>query len=262
MTNGAVIDALMQGPKVRVVKTFKVTIPEGRSRRESAPAVDESGIEGSYLKASGSRAALARARKLGAPKRQQDARGLPVPGDLRAEGGGDRRRPRRQAARRVRATTSARSTCKARAAQEPDPLRRADHRLDDRARDAVRQGAPAGRLGDLQPPQARGAARHRRHDPLRREQLVRAAASSPSSTGTRRTTRASRRGCRRRRSATRGSPRSGRRRIRRTRTTSSTSSSRARATRSPRPTPSTSATSPPTRRRGRRTAARRRAQKC
>ena len=54
MTNGAAIDALMQGPEVRVVKTFDVTIPEGLSRREAAPAADESGIEGSYLKASGS----------------------------------------------------------------------------------------------------------------------------------------------------------------------------------------------------------------
>ena len=52
MTNGAAIDALLQGPKVRVVKTFSVTIPEGLSRREAAPAIDKSGIEGSYLKAS------------------------------------------------------------------------------------------------------------------------------------------------------------------------------------------------------------------
>jgi peptidoglycan lytic transglycosylase G len=54
MTNGAVLDALLQGPKVRVVKTFSLTIPEGRSRREAAPAIDRSGIEGSYLRASGS----------------------------------------------------------------------------------------------------------------------------------------------------------------------------------------------------------------
>jgi uncharacterized YceG family protein len=68
MTNGAAIEALMQGPKVRVVKTFRVTIPEGRSRREAAPLIDRSGVEGDYLKASGSRVAIARARKLGAPK--------------------------------------------------------------------------------------------------------------------------------------------------------------------------------------------------
>jgi UPF0755 protein len=68
MTNGAAIDALMQGPKVRVVKTFQLTIPEGRSRREAAPLIERSGVEGSYLKASGSRRAVARARRLGAPR--------------------------------------------------------------------------------------------------------------------------------------------------------------------------------------------------
>jgi UPF0755 protein len=79
MTNGAAIEALMQGPKVRVVKTFKVTIPEGQSRRESAAAIDESGIDGSYLKASGSSRALARARKLGAPKRTRTLEGFLFP---------------------------------------------------------------------------------------------------------------------------------------------------------------------------------------
>jgi UPF0755 protein len=86
MTNGAAIEALMQGPKVRVVKTFKVTIPEGQSRRESAPAIQESGIDGSYLKASGSRQALARARKLGAPKGTRTLEGFLFPAtyDLKA----------------------------------------------------------------------------------------------------------------------------------------------------------------------------------
>jgi UPF0755 protein len=86
MTNGAAIEALMQGPKVRVVKTFKVTIPEGLSRREAAPAVQESGIDGSYLKASGSSQALARARKLGAPKRTRTLEGFLFPAtyDLKA----------------------------------------------------------------------------------------------------------------------------------------------------------------------------------
>jgi UPF0755 protein len=68
MTNGAAIEALMQGPKVIVAKTFDVTIPEGLSRREAAPLVRRSGIEGSYLKASGSKRAVARAHSLGAPK--------------------------------------------------------------------------------------------------------------------------------------------------------------------------------------------------
>ena len=52
------------------------------------------------------------------------------------------------------------------------------------------------------------AARHRRDDPLRDEQLDQAADASPSCSATRRTTRACTAGCRRRRSATPGSRRS------------------------------------------------------
>ncbi len=87
MTNGAAIDALLQGPKVRVVKTFDVTIPEGQSRRESARAIDESGIEGSYLKASGSRQALARARRLGAPKGNKTLEGFLFPATYELKAG-------------------------------------------------------------------------------------------------------------------------------------------------------------------------------
>ena len=86
MTNGAAIDALLQGPKVRVVKTFNVTVPEGLSRREAARALAGSGIEGSYLKASGSRRALARARKLGLPRGTDTLEGFLFPAtyELRA----------------------------------------------------------------------------------------------------------------------------------------------------------------------------------
>jgi UPF0755 protein len=87
MTNGAAIDALLQGPKVRVVKTFSVTIPEGLSRREAAPVVDKSGIEGSYLKATGSKAALARARKLGAPKGAKTLEGFLFPATYELKAG-------------------------------------------------------------------------------------------------------------------------------------------------------------------------------
>ena len=79
MTNGAAIDALLQGPKVRVVETFSVTIPEGLSRREAAPAVGKSGIRGSYLKATRSERALARARRLGAPKAARSLEGFLFP---------------------------------------------------------------------------------------------------------------------------------------------------------------------------------------
>jgi UPF0755 protein len=87
MTNGAAIEALMQGPKVRVVKTFKVTIPEGLSRRESAPAVQESGIDGSYLKATASSQALARARKLGAPRATKTLEGFLFPATYELKAG-------------------------------------------------------------------------------------------------------------------------------------------------------------------------------
>jgi UPF0755 protein len=86
MTNGAAIDALMQGPKVRVVKTFRVTVPEGLSIREAAPAIGESGVEGSYAKATDSRTALARARRLGAPRGTRTLEGFLFPAtyDLKA----------------------------------------------------------------------------------------------------------------------------------------------------------------------------------
>jgi len=87
MTNGAAIDALMQGPKVRVVRTFDVTIPEGLSRREAANAVDKSGIEGSYLKASGSKRVLARVRRLGAPKGTRTAEGFLFPATYKLKAG-------------------------------------------------------------------------------------------------------------------------------------------------------------------------------
>ena len=86
MTNGAAIDALLQGPKVRVVRTFDVTVPEGLSRREAARALAGSGIEGSYLKASGSKRALARARELGLPRGTDTLEGFLYPAtyELRA----------------------------------------------------------------------------------------------------------------------------------------------------------------------------------
>jgi uncharacterized YceG family protein len=87
MTNGAAIDALMQGPKVRVVKTFRVTIPEGLSRREAAPAVRDSGIDGNYLKASSSDAALRRARKLGAPRGTRTPEGFLFPATYELKAG-------------------------------------------------------------------------------------------------------------------------------------------------------------------------------
>jgi uncharacterized YceG family protein len=87
MTNGAAIDALMQGPKVRVVKTFSVTVPEGLSRREAAPAIEKSGVDGSYLKASGSKRELARIRALGAPKGTSTTEGFLFPATYELKAG-------------------------------------------------------------------------------------------------------------------------------------------------------------------------------
>ena len=45
MTNGAALDALVTGPKAKVVKTVNVTVPEGLSIREAAPIVDKGPLQ-------------------------------------------------------------------------------------------------------------------------------------------------------------------------------------------------------------------------
>jgi uncharacterized YceG family protein len=78
MSNGAAIEALMQGPKARIVKTFKFTLPEGRSRRENIPAVDKA-FEGDYGKATTSARFVRRARQLGAPRNARTLEGFLFP---------------------------------------------------------------------------------------------------------------------------------------------------------------------------------------
>ena len=79
MTNGAAIDALMQGPKVKVVKTFEVSIPEGRSIKEGAPAIQKSGIDGNYLKATRSKRSRTAARAIGLPTSRDTLEGMLFP---------------------------------------------------------------------------------------------------------------------------------------------------------------------------------------
>jgi UPF0755 protein len=79
MTNGAAIEALMQGPKARVVKTFKFTLPEGRSKRENAPLVNKGPFEGDYLKATAAPAFVKRAHKLGLPPKSRNLEGFLFP---------------------------------------------------------------------------------------------------------------------------------------------------------------------------------------
>jgi uncharacterized YceG family protein len=79
MSNGAAIEALMQGPKAKVVKTFKFTIPEGRSRRENVPLVGKGPFEGDYAKATTALAFLRRARSLGLPRDATNLEGFLFP---------------------------------------------------------------------------------------------------------------------------------------------------------------------------------------
>ena len=79
MTNGAALDALVQGPKAKVVKTVDVTVPEGLSIREAAPIVDKGPLEGSYLKAARSDRTLRKLRALGAPSGTRSAEGFLFP---------------------------------------------------------------------------------------------------------------------------------------------------------------------------------------
>jgi UPF0755 protein len=80
MSNGDAIDALSKGPKgAKAVATFKVTIPEGPSRKEMAAQIDKSAVQGSYLKASGAASVLDRVRRLGAPKGTKTAEGFLFP---------------------------------------------------------------------------------------------------------------------------------------------------------------------------------------
>jgi len=79
MSHGAAIEALMQGPKARVVKTFSFTIPEGRSRRENVPLVNKGPFEGDYAKATTEKRFLRRARGLGLPRNRRTLEGFLFP---------------------------------------------------------------------------------------------------------------------------------------------------------------------------------------
>jgi UPF0755 protein len=80
MSNGAAIEALTQGPEVKVVPTFSITIPEGRARSEVVPIVKENDkIRGDYAEATESRAAVRRARELGLPRGSRNLEGFLFP---------------------------------------------------------------------------------------------------------------------------------------------------------------------------------------
>jgi len=80
MANGDAIETLTAGPKPpKQAASFKLTLPEGPSRRELAPKVAKSGVEGDYLKASANDSVVERVRRLGAPKGTKTAEGFLFP---------------------------------------------------------------------------------------------------------------------------------------------------------------------------------------
>ena len=143
--------------------------PRGRRDRRRA------GCSGDYMTRDQQLDAL-NPRRYGG-KQRQEPRGLPVPGDLRAEARPPRRRrSSTQQLHDVQARVRARSTCATRKTQEPDRLRRADDRLDGRARGrSSRKERPIIASVIYNRLQARDPARHRRDHPLRDQQLGRAA---------------------------------------------------------------------------------------
>jgi len=79
MSNGDALDALTQGPKAKVVRTFSVTLPEGRSIRELEPAIKKSRVDGAYAKATSAPRAVRRARALGLPRSAKTPEGFLFP---------------------------------------------------------------------------------------------------------------------------------------------------------------------------------------
>ena len=83
MSYGDAIAALEKGPKVKVVPTVDVSVPEGLSIREAAPVVDKGPLKGSYRKAVSERRVLRRIRRLGAPRGTRTAEGFLFPATYR-----------------------------------------------------------------------------------------------------------------------------------------------------------------------------------
>jgi UPF0755 protein len=79
MSYGDAISALEKGPKVKVVPTVNVTVPEGPSIREAAPVIDRGPLKGSYAKAVREPRVLRRVRRLGAPRGTRTAEGFLFP---------------------------------------------------------------------------------------------------------------------------------------------------------------------------------------
>ena len=82
MPYGDAIKALSETPAAP--RTVKITIPEGRARRETAPLVRKTGLSGSYLAAS-EKARGFSSRKYGAPRRAPSLEGFLFPATYELE---------------------------------------------------------------------------------------------------------------------------------------------------------------------------------
>ena len=130
MGNSEAIDALTRVPVAP--KLIRLTLPEGPSRRELAQRVSAAGVEGDYVSAT-QRSPRLRPRDYGAPK-SASLEGFLFPATYELKPGASTPLAGRAAGRGLQGQPRL-DRPSPRQAQEPDPLRRPDDRLDDRARD-------------------------------------------------------------------------------------------------------------------------------
>ena len=190
-----------------MVKTFSFTLPEGRSRLENVPAVKKAFT--GELRQGDDRTALPapRARRLGAPRSARTLEGFLFPATYQMITGASASDlvERQLDAFRENVAKVDMGAAKKRNLTRYDVLIIASM-VEREAQ--LPERAPADRGGDVQPPQAGHPARHRRDDPLPDQQLGAPAARlrAPARHAVQHAHAAA--ACRRRRSATRGSPRS------------------------------------------------------
>ena len=157
-------------------KTVKLTIPEGRSRREIAPLVKQAACRAATSQADAS-ARRARRRALRRARAARTLEGFLFPATYELQARARRSGAGQAAARGLPQTRSARSTSSARKRKNLTPydVLIIASMIEREAR--LPQGPAADRGGHLQPPAPGHAARHRRDDPLRAAQLDAPAAS-------------------------------------------------------------------------------------
>ena len=79
MSNGAAIEALMQGPKAKVVKTFKFTLPEGRSSGRTPRWSTKAPFDGLLREGGHERERAAARARAGLPRSSKNLEGFLFP---------------------------------------------------------------------------------------------------------------------------------------------------------------------------------------